>query len=100
MYWGRFAAKCKADGMRISTFNRSCLKWRSSGLISEGKTDRQIGAASAVMRSVYWAVMVKKELDLPSAFAPTLSYGHDLWVVTIRTKGQKEFPPQGVWALL
>lgn len=62
--------------------------------------DRIIDAASAMMQSVYWAVMVKKELDLPSAFAPTLSYGQDLWVVTVRTKGQKEFSPQGDWVLL
>ena len=27
------------------------------------ETDKQIGAAAAVMRSLYWSVMVKKELS-------------------------------------
>ncbi|KAI3371780.1 hypothetical protein L3Q82_024339 [Scortum barcoo] len=83
---------------------------------SEGKMereiDRRIGAASAVMRSVYRTVVVKKELSRKaklsiyrSIYAPTLTYGHELWVMTERTKiiadtsGRNEFPPQGGWAL-
>ncbi|KAI3362523.1 hypothetical protein L3Q82_012816 [Scortum barcoo] len=58
---------------------------------SEGKMereiDRRIGAASAVMRSVYRTVVVKKELSRKavklsiywSIYAPTLTYGHKLW---------------------
>ncbi|KAI3376767.1 hypothetical protein L3Q82_000364 [Scortum barcoo] len=88
----RFAAECEAAGMRISTskseamvldrkrvvcplqgwVERSCLKWRSSSISgscsrvrerSEREIDRRIGAASAVMRSVYRTVVVKKELS-------------------------------------
>ncbi|KAI3364208.1 hypothetical protein L3Q82_010807 [Scortum barcoo] len=82
---------------------------------SEGKMereiDRRIGAASAVMRSVYWTVVVKKELSRKaklsiyrSIYVPTLTYGHELWVMTERTRsadtsGRNEFPPQGGWAL-
>ncbi|KAI3369606.1 hypothetical protein L3Q82_025320 [Scortum barcoo] len=57
---------------------------------SEGKMereiDRRIGAASAVMRSVYRTVVVKKELSRKaklsiyrSIYVPTLTYGHELW---------------------
>ncbi|KAI3355076.1 hypothetical protein L3Q82_017954 [Scortum barcoo] len=82
---------------------------------SEGKMereiDRRIGAASAVMRSVYRTVVVKKELSRKaklsiyrSIYVPTLTYGHELWVMTERTRsadtsGRNEFPPQGGWAL-
>ncbi|KAI3353426.1 hypothetical protein L3Q82_019953 [Scortum barcoo] len=67
---------------------------------SEGKMereieiDRRIGAASAVMRkSVYRTVVVKKELSRKaklliyrSIYVPTLTYGHELWVMTERTR--------------
>ncbi|KAI3366340.1 hypothetical protein L3Q82_000504 [Scortum barcoo] len=88
----RFAAECEAAGMRISTskseamvldrkrvacplrvkVERSCLKWRSSSISGSCsrvrerwsvEIDRRIGAASAVMRSVYRTVVVKKELS-------------------------------------
>ncbi|KAI3351780.1 hypothetical protein L3Q82_020613 [Scortum barcoo] len=87
----QFAAECEAAGMRIQHLQirghgsrptgkgwralsvwveRSCLKWRSSSIsgvlfTSEGSVreiDRRIGAVSAVMRSVYRTVVVKKEL--------------------------------------
>ncbi|KAK3574685.1 hypothetical protein QTP86_012819 [Hemibagrus guttatus] len=62
---------------------------------SEGRMDREIdrriGAASAVMRSMYRSVVVKKELSrkaklsiYQSIYAPTLTYGHELWVMTER----------------
>ncbi|KAI3367070.1 hypothetical protein L3Q82_009271 [Scortum barcoo] len=65
---------------------------------SEGKMereiDRRIGAASAVMRSVYRTVVVKKaELSRKaklsiyrSIYVPTLTYGHELWVMTRKDK--------------
>ncbi|KAI3358951.1 hypothetical protein L3Q82_015333 [Scortum barcoo] len=66
---------------------------------SEGKMereiDRRIGAASAVMRSVYRTVVVKKELSRKaklsiyrSVYVPTLTYGHELWVMTERTRSR------------
>ncbi|KAI3369611.1 hypothetical protein L3Q82_025321 [Scortum barcoo] len=63
------------------------------------------------MRSVYRTVVVKKELSRKaklsiyrSIYVPTLTYGHELWVMTERTRsadtsGRNEFPPQGGWAL-
>ena len=66
---------------------------------SEGKMeremDRRIGAASAVMRALYRSVVVKKELSRKaklsiyrSIYVPTLTYGHELWVVTERTRSR------------
>ncbi|KAI3352159.1 hypothetical protein L3Q82_020970 [Scortum barcoo] len=62
----------------------------------EREIDRQIGAASAVMRSVYWTVVVKKELSKSKEaprFTATVNlrshphlYGHELWVMTERTR--------------
>ncbi|KAI3371889.1 hypothetical protein L3Q82_006769 [Scortum barcoo] len=89
----RFAAECEAAGMRISTSKSEAMVTRpEKGVVcplrvsgevlpqveefkylgvlftSEGKMereiDRRIGAASAVMRSVYRTVVVKKELSL------------------------------------
>ena len=57
--------------------------------------DGRIGAPSAVMRALYRSVVVKKELSRKaklsiyrSVYVPTLTYGHELWVVTERTRSQ------------
>ncbi len=85
---GRFAAKCEAVGMRVSTSKSEamvlcrkkvdCSFWVGSELLSrakefkylrvlsEGKMEREIdkiGAASAVMWALYQTVVVKKELS-------------------------------------
>ncbi len=59
----------------------------------EWEIDRQIGATSAVMRSMYRSVVVKKELSCKaklliyqSIYVPTLTYGHELSVMTKRTR--------------
>jgi len=64
---------------------------------SEGRMkheiDRQIGAASAVLWALHRPVVVKKELSQKaklsiyrSIYVPTLTYGHELWVVNERTR--------------
>ncbi|KAK3522059.1 hypothetical protein QTP70_022619, partial [Hemibagrus guttatus] len=66
---------------------------------SEGRMDREIdrwiGAAAAVMRSMYRSVVVKKELSwkaklsiYQSIYVPTLTYGHELWVMTKRIRSR------------
>ncbi|KAI3373393.1 hypothetical protein L3Q82_021941 [Scortum barcoo] len=135
----RFAAECEAAGMRISTSKSEAmvLDWKRVAcplqvggevlpqveefkylgvlFTSEGKMereiDRRIGAASAVMRSVYRTVVVKKELSRKaklsiyrSIYVPTLTYGHELWVMTERTRlriqaAEMSFLLQGGWAL-
>ncbi|KAK3550423.1 hypothetical protein QTP86_025157 [Hemibagrus guttatus] len=65
----------------------------------EGRMDREIdrwiGAAAAVMRSMYRSVVVKKELSrkaklsiYQSIYVPTLTYGHELWVMTERVRSR------------
>ncbi|KAK3567642.1 hypothetical protein QTP86_020413, partial [Hemibagrus guttatus] len=88
----RFAAECEAAGMRVSTSKSEAmvLNWKKVActlqvggellpqveefkylgvlFTSEGRMDREIdrriGAAAAVMRSMYRSVVVKKELSL------------------------------------
>ncbi|XP_048880792.1 uncharacterized protein LOC125748552 [Brienomyrus brachyistius] len=67
----------------------------TSGGTMEREIDRRIGAASAVMRALHRSVMVKRELSqkaklsiYQSIYVPTLTYGHELWVVTERTRSR------------
>uniref|UniRef100_A0A669EXX2 Reverse transcriptase domain-containing protein n=1 Tax=Oreochromis niloticus TaxID=8128 RepID=A0A669EXX2_ORENI len=61
----------------------------------EPEIDRRIGAAAAVMRTLHRSVVVKRELNVKaklliyrSIYVPTLTYGHELWVVTERTRSR------------
>ncbi|TWW57747.1 R2DM Retrovirus-related Pol polyprotein from type II retrotransposable element [Takifugu flavidus] len=61
----------------------------------EREIDRRIGAASTVMRALHRSVVVKRELSRKaklsiyrSIFVPTLTYGHELWVMTERTRSR------------
>ncbi|KAK3540202.1 hypothetical protein QTP70_028393 [Hemibagrus guttatus] len=120
---GRFAAECEAAGMRISTSKSEAMvldrkkvactlqvggevlpqveEFKYLGVLftSEGRMDceidRWIGAAAAVMRSMYRSVVVKKELSwkaklsiYQSIYVPTLTYGHELWVMTERVRSR------------
>ncbi|KAK3558236.1 hypothetical protein QTP86_013969 [Hemibagrus guttatus] len=120
---GRFADECEAAGMRVSTSKSEAMvldrkkvactlqvggevlpqveEFKYLGVLftSEGRMDheidRRIGAAAAVMRSMYWSVVVKKELSrkaklsiYQSIYAPTLTYGHELWVMTERVRSR------------
>uniref|UniRef100_A0A8C9VV72 ribonuclease H n=1 Tax=Scleropages formosus TaxID=113540 RepID=A0A8C9VV72_SCLFO len=119
----KFAAECEAAGMRISTSKSetTVLSWKKVdcplrvrgellpqveefkylGVLftSEGKmerqVDRRIGAASAVTRSLYRSVVVKKELSRKaklsiyrSIYVPTLTYGHERWIMTERMRSR------------
>ncbi|KAK3544846.1 hypothetical protein QTP86_027521 [Hemibagrus guttatus] len=64
--------------------------------------DRRIGAAAAVMRSIYRSVVVKKELSrkaklliYQSIYVPTLTYGHELWVMTERVRSRIQAAEMG-----
>ncbi|KAK3521248.1 hypothetical protein QTP70_001543 [Hemibagrus guttatus] len=118
---GHFAAECEAAGMRVSTSKSEAMvldrkkvactlqvggevlpqveEFKYLGVLftSEGRMDREIdrriGAAAAVMRSMYRSVVVKKELSrkaklaiYQSIYVPTLTYGHELWVMTERVR--------------
>ncbi|KAK3533963.1 hypothetical protein QTP70_034997 [Hemibagrus guttatus] len=101
---GHFAAECEAAGMRVSTSKSEAMvldrkkvactlqvggevlpqveEFKYLGVLftSEGRMDREIdrriGAAAAVMRSMYRSVVVKKELSRKAK----------LWVMTERLR--------------
>ncbi|KAK3565347.1 hypothetical protein QTP86_007134 [Hemibagrus guttatus] len=59
----------------------------------ESEIDRRTSAAAAVMRSMYRSVVVKEELSrkaklsiYQSIYVPTLTYGHELCVMTERVR--------------
>ncbi|KAK3537609.1 hypothetical protein QTP70_017005, partial [Hemibagrus guttatus] len=120
---GHFAAECEAAGMKVSTSKSEAIvlnrkkvactlqvggellpqveEFKSLGVLftSEGRMDREIdrriGAAAAVMWSMYRSVVVKKELSrkvrlsiYQSIYVPTLTYGHELWVMTERVRSR------------
>ncbi len=121
---GRIAAECEGAGMRISTSKSEAMvlsrkkvayplqvggmflpqveefKYLEVLFTSEGRmeweTDRWIGAASAVIWSMYRSVMVKELSCKPKLsiyrliYVPTLTYGHELWVMTERTIFHKQ----------
>ncbi|KAK3519688.1 hypothetical protein QTP70_000998, partial [Hemibagrus guttatus] len=120
---GHFAAECEVAGMRVSTSKSEAMvlnrkkvactlqvgwevlpqveefKYLGVLFMSEGRMDREIdrwiGAVAAVMRYMYWSVVVKKELSrkaklliYQSIYVPTLTYGHELWVMTEKVRSR------------
>ena len=68
----------------------------------EQETDRWIGAASAVVQTLYRSSVGKTELSQKarlsvyrSIFVPTLTYGHELWVVTEKMRFQIQVVEMG-----
>ena len=68
-------------------------------LTSEGKMEREInrriGAASAMMWALHQSIVAKRELSQTAKlsvyrliFVPTLTYGHEFGVVTVRMKSR------------
>ncbi|XP_061753818.1 retrovirus-related Pol polyprotein from type-2 retrotransposable element R2DM isoform X2 [Nerophis ophidion] len=67
----------------------------TSGGRVDREIDRRIGAASSVMRTLYQSVVVKMELSQKaklsiyrSIYVPILTFGHELWVMTERTRSR------------
>ncbi|KAK3544336.1 hypothetical protein QTP86_009109 [Hemibagrus guttatus] len=123
-------AECEAAGMRVSTSKSEAMvldrkkvactlqvggevlpqveefKYLGVSFMSEGRMDheidRRIGAAAAVMRSMYRSVVVKKELSrkaklsiYQSIYVPTLTYGHELRVMTERVRSRIQAAKMG-----
>ncbi|KAK7881170.1 hypothetical protein WMY93_029579 [Mugilogobius chulae] len=79
---------------QVAEFKYLGVLFTSEGRM-EREIDRRIDAASAVMQSLYRTVVVKKELSRKaklsiyrSIYVPTLTYGHELWVMTERTRSR------------
>ncbi|KAI3371227.1 hypothetical protein L3Q82_023540 [Scortum barcoo] len=83
----RFAAECEAAGMRIST---------SKSEANGSRPEKGKGWHALSRRS--------SRFTGPVNLRSHLTYGHELWVMTERTRscgykrGRNEFPPQGGWA--
>ena len=68
----------------------------------EREMGRRIGAAGAVLRSLCRTVVMKRELSQKaklsiyrSIFVPTLTYGHEGWVMTERTRSRIQAAKMG-----
>ena len=68
----------------------------------EREIGRRIGAAGAVLHSLYHTVVTKRELSRKaklsiyrSIFVPTLTYGHEGWVMTERTRSRVQAAEMG-----
>ncbi|KAK3537395.1 hypothetical protein QTP70_008853 [Hemibagrus guttatus] len=92
---GCFAAECEAAGMRVSTSKSEAMVLFTSEGKMDREIDRRIGAVAAVMQSMYRSVVVKKELSqkaklsiYQAIYVPTLTYGHELWVITERIRSR------------
>ena len=99
MVLGRKRVECLLRGgeeilPQVEEFKYLGILFTSEGRM-EREIDRRIGAASAVMRSLNRSVVVKRELSRKaklsiyrSIYAPTLTYGHELWVMTERMRSR------------
>ncbi|TWW73181.1 hypothetical protein D4764_15G0005750 [Takifugu flavidus] len=79
---------------QVEEFKYLGILFTSEGRMERG-IDRRIGAASAVMRALNQSVVVKKELSRKaklsiyrSIYIPVLTYGHQRWVMTERTRSR------------
>ncbi|KAI3376691.1 hypothetical protein L3Q82_017116 [Scortum barcoo] len=80
MCWRRFAAECEAAGMRISTSKSEAMASRPE---KGGMCPLQVGGEvlPQVEEFKYLGVLFTK-----SIYVPTLTYGHELWVMTEKDK--------------
>ncbi|TWW62225.1 hypothetical protein D4764_04G0008720 [Takifugu flavidus] len=79
---------------QVDEFKYLGVLFTSEGRMDQG-VDRRIGAASAVIWTLHRSVVVKRELSQKaklsiyrSIFVPTLTCGHELWVMTERTRSR------------
>ncbi|KAK3544435.1 hypothetical protein QTP86_012124 [Hemibagrus guttatus] len=95
--WKKVACTLQVGGELLPQVEE--FKYLGVLFTSEGRMDREIdrriGAAASVMRSMYRSVVVKKELSrkaklliYQSIYVPTLTYGHELWVMTERVRAR------------
>ncbi|TWW59478.1 hypothetical protein D4764_06G0010080 [Takifugu flavidus] len=79
---------------QVEEFKYLGILFTSEGRM-EREINRRIGAASTVMRALNRSVVVKKELSRKakisiyrSIYIPVLTYGHQRWVMTERTRSR------------
>nr|XP_054604743.1 uncharacterized protein LOC129165490 [Nothobranchius furzeri]XP_054604744.1 uncharacterized protein LOC129165490 [Nothobranchius furzeri]XP_054604745.1 uncharacterized protein LOC129165491 [Nothobranchius furzeri] len=95
--WKRVACQLRIGGEVLPQVEE--FKYLGVLFTSESRRDREIdrriGSASAVMRALSRSVVVKRELShkarlsiYRSIYVPILTYGHELWVKTERTRSR------------
>lgn len=111
--WTENHHQCKAASMREKSrlscrrgWNGSsglemslCLSWRSLSItlfwvmVEWSKMDRRIRALSTVIRLLFCSVAMTRELSWKaklliycSVYIPALTWGHELWIITDRTR--------------
>ncbi|KAI3352723.1 hypothetical protein L3Q82_019304 [Scortum barcoo] len=89
----RFAAECEAAGMRISTSKSEAMvldrKRVACPLQADWCSVRSYAVGVPDRRGEEGAESKGEALDLPvNLRAPTLTYGHELWVMTERTRSR------------
>ncbi|KAK3518107.1 hypothetical protein QTP70_033333 [Hemibagrus guttatus] len=89
---GHFAAECEAAGMRVSPSKSEAMVLDRKKVVCTLQTDRCSGSSNAVY---VLSVVMKKELSrkaklsiYQSIYIPTLTYGHELWVMTERVRSR------------
>ena len=86
---------------QVKEFKYLGVLFASEGTM-EREIGRRIGAAGAVLHSIYRTVVTKRELSQKaklsiyrSVFVPTLTYGHEGWVMTERTRSRVQAAEMG-----
>ena len=116
-----FISTSKSEAMVLSRKLMDCLlrvgneslpqvkEFKYLGVLftSEGTREREIGrrigaAGGAVLHSLYRTIVTKRELSRKaklsiyrSIFFPTLTYGHECWVMTERTRSRVQAAEMG-----
>ena len=91
------ALQLQVNGVKLKQVEK--FKYLGVVFSSDGKQedeiDIRIGKASAVMQVLYHSVVMKRELSVKaklaifrSIFVPILTYGHESWVMTEKTRSQ------------
>ena len=82
-----------------ATLKQEKFKHLGVAFASDGKQDKEldtrIGKTSAEMRALHYSVVMKRELSknaklsiFKTVFVPSLTYGHESWVMTERVQSQ------------
>ena len=80
--------------MQVERFKYLGITFTSDGK-SDNEIDSQIGKSSSILRELYLPIVAKKDLSNAAKFVvfrlvyvPSLSYVHELWVMTERMRSR------------
>ena len=86
---------------QVKEFKYLSFLFMSEGMMGR-EIDRRVGAAGAVLHALHRPVVKNRALSrkaklliYQSVFVPTLTYGHERWVMTERTRSQEQVAEMG-----